>query len=120
MYGAVIHANIISMILHDDFVNVFPGWLDITIGIIIVFLNILLFSVIYRKLSRWYDGLTKMIQVLELMVLLFLIIMFFHWFTLKLTLTLAFVGIGLAGDGLEFFYSVIMNLFSRESFLVSR
>jgi hypothetical protein len=46
--------------------------------------------------------------------MLFLIIMLFHYFTLKLTLTLAFVGIGLAGDGLEFFYSVVMNLFSRE------
>ena len=114
MYGVVIHANIVSMILHTDFVHVLPGWLDVSIGIIIVFFNILLFSVIYRKLSRWYDGLTKMIQVLELVIMLFLIIMLFHYFTLKLTLTLAFVGIGLAGDGLEFFYSVVMNLFSRE------
>jgi predicted ferric reductase len=72
------------------------------------------FTVIYRKLSRWYDGLTKLLQLIELIILLFLIIMFFHWFTLKLNLTLAFAGIALAGDGLEVFYSVVMNLFSRE------
>ncbi len=114
MYGVVIWANIISMILHQDYVNVLPIWLETSVGIIIVFFNIMFFSVLYRKMSRWYDGLTKMIQLIELMLLLFLIIMFFHWFSLKLNLTLAFAGIGLAGDGLEFFYSVFMNLFSRE------
>lgn len=114
MYGVVIHANIISMILYEDYVNVLPPWLEASLGIIIVFFNIMFFSVLYRKLSKWYDGLTKLLQLIELVILLFLIIMFFHWFTLKLNLTLAFAGITLAGDGLEVFYSVVMNLFSRE------
>jgi hypothetical protein len=53
------------------------------------------------------------LQLIEIMILLFLIIMFFHWFNMKLNLTVAFAGIALAGDGLEVFYSVVMNLFSR-------
>ncbi|HLF34142.1 MAG TPA: CHASE2 domain-containing protein [Cyclobacteriaceae bacterium] len=113
MYGVVIHANIIAMILNRDYVRTFPIWMDAAIGIIIVFFNIMFFTVIYRKLSKWYDGVTKLFQLIELMILLVLIIMFFHWFSLKLTLTFAFYGIALAGDGLEVFYSVVMNLFSR-------
>jgi CHASE2 domain-containing sensor protein len=113
MYGVVIHANIIAMILNKDYVRTIPVWMDSAIGIIIVFFNIMFFTVIYRKLSKWYDGVTKLFQLIELMILLVVIIMFFHWFSLKLTLTFAFTGIALAGDGLEVFYSVVMNLFSR-------
>lgn len=114
MYGVVIHANIISMILNQEYINILPPWLENAIGIVIVFFNNMFFLVIYRRLSRWYDGLTILIQLFELMGLLYLIIMFFHWFSLKLNLTLAFVGIGLAQNSLELFFSVFMNLFSRE------
>jgi CHASE2 domain-containing sensor protein len=114
MYGLVIHANIIAMILDGEFVNSLPVWLEIVMGILLTFFNIVFFSVIYRRLSKWYDGFTKLLQLIELLILLFLIIMVFHWFSLKLNLTLGFAGIALAGDGLEVFYGVIMNLFSRE------
>jgi CHASE2 domain-containing sensor protein len=114
MYGVVIHANIVSMILNEDYVNILPSWMEHFIGGIMTFLNILFFSIIYRTLPKWYDGTTKLIQVLELIILLFLLIMIFHRFALKLTLTLGFAGIALAGDGLEVFYGVVMNLFSRE------
>ena len=40
--------------------------------------------------------------------------MIFHWFGMKVTFALGFAGIALAGDGLEVFYGVVMNLFSRE------
>ena len=114
MYGLVIHANIVAMILNEDYINLLPEWVEHLIGVILTFFNILFFSVIYRTLPKWYDGTTKLIQVLELMILLFLIIMIFHLIGLKLNLTLGFAGIALAGDGLEVFYGVVMNLFSRE------
>ncbi len=100
MYGVVIHANIVSMILHKSYINVLPPWLEHSIGIIIVYFNIAFFTIIYRKLSRWYDGLTKMMQLIELLLFTIIIIMFFNKFDLKLNLTLAFAGIALAGDGL--------------------
>jgi len=48
------------------------------------------------------------------LLLIFLLIEFFDWFTLKLSLTIAFAGIALAGNLVEVFYSIVMNLFSRE------
>jgi len=114
MYGVVIHANIVAMILNQDYINKLPDWVEHIIGVLMTFVNILFFSVIYRKLPKWYDGITKLIQVLELMVLLFLLIMAFHLLDIKINLILGMAGIALAGDGLEVFYGVIMNLFSRE------
>lgn len=114
MYGVVIHANIVSMIINEDYIGKLPDWLEHMIGVFLTFLNIVFFSLIYRRIPKWYDGTTKVIQLIELLLFLFLIIMIFHWFNLKLNITLGMAGIALAGDGLEVFYGVIMNIFSRE------
>ncbi len=114
MFGAVIHANIASMNIKEDYINKLPIWLEALIGVILVFGNIIFFTLIYRRVPKWYDGATKVIQLVEIMVILFLIIMVFHWFSLKLNLTLGIAGIALAGDGLEVFYGVIVNSFSKE------
>jgi CHASE2 domain-containing sensor protein len=114
MYGVVIHANIVSMIINEDYIGKLPDWLEHSVGALITFLNIVFFSLIYRRIPKWYDGTTKVIQLIELLLFLFLIIMIFHWFSLKVNITLGMAGIALAGDGLEVFYGVIMNIFSRE------
>jgi CHASE2 domain-containing sensor protein len=114
MYGVVIHANIVGMILDEDPINEMPEWLDALLGIILCFVNIVVFSWVYRRLPRWYDGITKLIQLMELMVLFFIIIYLFAEYSFKVNLTFGLAAVALAGDGLEVFYGVVMNLFNRE------
>ena len=115
MYGVVIHANIVSMILNDDYIDTFSQLNTIILGVLVCFLNVILFSWIYRRLPRWYDGLTKLIQVFELAVLAFFMVMVFNWFSFKLNLTITMAAVALAGDSLEVYYGVVKNLFRRES-----
>ncbi len=115
MYGPVIHANIVSMVLNEDYVDELGENRAIILGVIICFFNVVLFSWVYRRLPRWYDGITKLIQVFELMILTFLMVMFFYWFNFKLNLTYTLAAVALAGDSLEVYYGVIKNLFRRES-----
>lgn len=65
-------------------------------------------------LPKWYDGLTKAIQVIEAFLLLAIIIVVFYLFNYQLNLTLGIVAILLAGDSLEFYYGVVKNIFSKE------
>ena len=37
MYGVVVHANIISMIMEEDFINTVPEWISITLLILIIY-----------------------------------------------------------------------------------
>jgi len=115
MYGVVVHANITSMIMKEEYIDDTSDLQALLLAIVICFLNVALFSLIYKKLPRWYDGLTKLVQVLELMLLTFLMIMFFYWFNFKLNLTYTMAAVALAGDSLEVYYGVIKNLFRRES-----
>lgn len=113
MFGMTIHANIISMILNEDYIDVMSDWLSIGTSILLCFLNVYLFTIIYKKKQLWYDGLTKMIQIFEVILILFLIILIFHEFQYKLNITLGIVAILLAGDALEVYQGVINNLYKK-------
>lgn len=117
MYGAVVHANIISMILKEDFVNELNDkeGMGLILAIFICFLNVVVFTYIYRKLPTWYDGLTKLIQLVEIMLIIFLMVVIFSEYSFKLNLVVSIAAIALSGDVLEVFYGVIKNLFSKES-----
>jgi len=115
MYGPVIHANITSMIVNRDYVDRLSEWTENIIGVILCFLNVLLFSWIYRNMGPWYDGTTKLIQVVEVLLILLFIIYIFSWQSFKLELTVGLFAIALAGDLLEVFYGVIKNLFNKKS-----
>ncbi|MDH5599211.1 MAG: CHASE2 domain-containing protein [Cyclobacteriaceae bacterium] len=115
MYGVAVHANIVSNILKEDYIETLSEEKGIVLAVLICFLNVMLFSMIYRRLPRWYDGLTKLVQLLEILILMFLMVMIFHWFDLKVNLTYTIAAVALAGDSLEVYYGVIKNLFNKES-----
>lgn len=114
MFGVVIHANILSMILTGDYINKMSDTAAIIWGVILCYLNVVWFSIIYHRLPKWYDGMTKLIQVIEVFMLFAIVIIVFYFFEYQLNLTLAIGAILLAGDSLEFYYGVIKNLFSPE------
>jgi len=113
MYGVVVHANIISMILQGAPIDSLSIFWDIILGVLLCFLNVVLFSIIYHKLPKWYDGLTKLIQLAEVLVLVFIIILVFANHSFSLNLTIGLAAVALAGDSLEVYYGVVDNLLVR-------
>ncbi|WP_420317950.1 CHASE2 domain-containing protein [Ekhidna sp.] len=124
MYGGVIHANIVSMILNENYIFYLEEWQKIAVAFIMLFLNIMAFSWIYKKLPKWYDGITKVIQLVEFVGIIYIMIYFMDIFSFKLDLTLLLFAVALSGDGLEVFYGVVKNSLSKEGrkelFKVSR
>ncbi|MFK7953904.1 MAG: CHASE2 domain-containing protein, partial [Ekhidna sp.] len=124
MYGGVIHANIVSMIINEDYIFYLSETQKIIIALIGLFLNIMAFSWVYKKLPKWYDGITKLLQLIQLLGLIYVMIYALDLYNLKLDLTWLLLGIALSGDGLEVFYGVIKNIFTKdgrkELFRVSR
>ena len=114
MFGGVVHANIVSMILDDDQIDAMGegmGWFWAIFG---CFINVIIFSLIYKRIPRWYDGITKLMQLVELMVLFFVVIWVFDGYNYRLNLTITIISIALSGDALEVYYGVVKNAFTRE------
>ena len=115
MYGAVVHANITSMLANGRFINEIDdskGW-GILRAIGICLFILMIFSLIHFRYKVWYDGLTKLIQVLELLGVLFVIVWIFHDYNIKLNLLLSTLVIVLYGDLLEVYYSLIWNIYRK-------
>ena len=112
MFGVVVHANIISMILNQDYIGKQSEKSGIITALIICFITVVFFTWIYKRLPQWYDGLTKALQLLIVLIMFSANVFIFHWFNYKTSLTLATILIALTGDSLEVCYGLIKNLFS--------
>lgn len=113
MFGMTIHANIIAMILNKDYINLMPNWLSVLLSVFLCYINVYLFTIIFKHKQLWYDGLTKTIQIAEAVILLYIIILIFHELAYKLNITLGIVALLLAGDALEVYQGVIKNTYYK-------
>lgn len=113
MYGGVVHANIISMVLDRSYINQLSEFQGIVFAIVLCFLNVALFSLIYRRLSRWYDGITKLFQLFEIGLLVFGVIYLLDFYNFKAEIGLALFAVAIAGDSLEVYYGVVKNSFTK-------
>jgi CHASE2 domain-containing sensor protein len=112
MFGLVVHANIVAMILNEDYVSQLEEWALFVIAFTVCFLNVALFSYIDRKFPVWFDGLSVIIQVLEIVLVSALIVFVFTTYTLKLNLTLAIASMALIGPCFDIFKSLEKTLFN--------
>jgi len=113
MFGVVVHANIVSMILREDYVQQMANWQEAAMAIILCLLNVALFSLINTNMPLWYDGITKLLQFIQLFLYSILMVFIFHWFQFKLSITLTLAAVALVGDIYEVYMSVIKNTFFK-------
>jgi CHASE2 domain-containing sensor protein len=97
MFGMVVHANIVAMILNEDYVDELPDWSKIAIATILGLLTVALFIVIDERLPIWYDALSVLIQVIQLLLISGLVVYSFVTFTIKLEMSLSLAIIALVG-----------------------
>ena len=110
MFGLVVHANIVSMILNGDFIDQLQEWHKYLIAFVFCFFNIALFFYINSKFPVWFDSLSLVIQVIQIVLLMLFTVMVFAWFNFKLDLTLTLITIALAGPVFEFYDNVLTSL----------
>ncbi|MBK9247029.1 MAG: CHASE2 domain-containing protein [Ignavibacteria bacterium] len=107
MYGLVIHANVISMILHRSFITELPRWISILLAIIICYGNMLVFNRIFEKYPTYFELISAVILLAEPIALLVAMISLFLYFNLSIDLTVAVLATFLSANSLE----IYLNLF---------
>lgn len=92
MYGVVVHANIIAMILNENYIDEMSTNWTFVMNIFIIFINIILFQYLYSKLELFWDGATLLITVFQSLLFILIIVYIFNNYNYKLnfgTATLA-------------------------------
>lgn len=109
MYGVVIHANIIRMILDGHYIREIPGWLSFLLAVFFCYANVLVIHRIYRRFNQAFHGMTRILQMLEFVVIFFLIAVLFHYFRIKFDFGLGILALLLAYDIIMIYESLIRN-----------
>lgn len=112
MFGLVLHANVVAMILNEDYINTTPDWVEYIAAFLVCLFTIALFIMIDQKLPTWFDALSFFIQVVLLIVISGVIIYAFTTFNLMLELGLAMGVTALVGPCYDVFKS-LQNEYNR-------
>lgn len=107
MYGVVVHANIISMIMNEDYVEELAEWQKYFFAIAICLINVALFWLILAKTPILFDTLSISLQIIQLAFFMGLIPYVLAWYQLKLDLTLGLAVLALVGPCFEIYISII-------------
>ena len=110
MFGVVVHANIVSMILNGDFIDELEEWHKYSIAFVFCFINIALFFYINAKYPVWFDSVSLTLQVMQILLLMGFTVWIFGESSFKLDLTITIVTIALAGPVFEFYDNVLTSL----------
>jgi CHASE2 domain-containing sensor protein len=111
MYGVVVHANAVSMILNEDYVNQLEEWEQWAIAIVVCFLNVALFSLIHNKIPKWFDALSIVLQLFQIILFTFIMVYIFSLANFKLNLTTTLAALALVGTCYEIYESVVKTVF---------
>lgn len=111
MYGVVVHANTISMILRQDYIDSMPNWLSHVIGFLLTYLVFAAFRGIFNDYKVWYDGLTKLLSIIIVLIMLFVELAIFDTFSYRVSFHVLYFGvIAFSGDFLEIYYGLFKNI----------
>lgn len=93
MYGVTIHANIISTILNEGYINFIPSWISTILAFVVCLLNVNFIRKVKRKLTDYYGGISKLLIFTQSILILVINVNLFLLCNYKMSFTLMLVGL---------------------------
>jgi len=116
MNGITIHANIISMIINQNYINMMSGWLSFLIAFLLCYFNIAFLIHTFIHGPKWLHFFSKIIQLMVSVVILLLVFYVFRLFHYQIESTLTITAIILSVDVLYFYNGFVVWLNQRYHF----
>lgn len=110
MYGVVVHANIVSMILNENYISELPTWANFLLMFFITYFSVILFSYLFHRVGYWYDAATIILQLIIFLLILYAGLKSFQWYNLKIGINTAIISVIIAGIAIEIYYGLIEKL----------
>lgn len=113
MYGVVIHANIISMINANDYINELPFILTLLIAFFICYTSIYLLHLLRSSYPNLYEALSKLYILLLVILYFFIAVYIFYLYNIKMNLTLTLISIFVLPTSIQIYENYLNPLFQK-------
>jgi CHASE2 domain-containing sensor protein len=116
MNGIIVHANILSMILENNYIKQMPEWVGWLAAIVIGWLHMSLFIRYYLESHIWFHLVAKIAQIISALFFVYLGMQIFNKFRIKLDMELTLVVIVLAVDIIYFYEAFAVWMHKKYKF----
>lgn len=113
MYGVMVHANIISMIRHDQFIHRGSGWLFALIAFLITYLHVVPFIHFFVKQHLWYHVFAKLFQLVSLFVITWMLFWLLEDFRISVNIKYLFIAIFVSVDVLYLYEALVAIVYRK-------
>lgn len=103
MNGIIVHANILSMALENNFIKKFPWWGNWLLAIIVCWLHMSFFIHYYLESHIWFHLAAKIAQVLSAIFFVWLGIEMYNSYHMKVNMKYSLITIVMAVDVIYFY-----------------
>lgn len=103
MNGIVVHANILSMVLDDNYIKKLPSWFGWLVAIFIGWLHMSFFVRYYLENHIWFHLVAKIAQLASAIFFVYLGIYLFDQYRIKLDMKMTLIVIVMAVDVIYFY-----------------
>lgn len=111
MYGVVVWANIISMMLENEYYNRLPFWMSQVLIILIIYFNMSLLTYLRLKRPRLYEPVSIIWTFLELFLLFWLMLGSFYLLKTEIELSGLFFAVLIGKQGYEVWVDSLKLMF---------
>jgi len=115
-YGVEIHANIISMVLGQNYINESPKWITYLIAFIVCMLHMYAFIFLFVHKHKWFHLGAKTIQLLSFALIVFVSLIVYGFLNVKLEPGYIVIGVLLSCDALYFYEAFVAYAHNRFGF----
>ena len=109
MYGLVIHANVLSMMLDNNYINASSPWVTRIVSFIFVFILVCIFRQFFLTFNPGYFKAARIIQLGIFFALFLLATLLFYKYNYRLNLTLVLVGVVISWDIVKIYQHVFIK-----------
>ena len=110
MYKIIITANVISMVITDDYFNEFSTWYVLLIAFIVCYLNMVFFGYIGYRATRWFEIVSALTFFIESFAVVFLTVNLFYEYKVDVNLTIIVIVAALSTVVYELYTDTIKPL----------
>lgn len=116
MNGIIVHANIISMILENNYIRKMPEWAGWLAAILIGWLHMSLFIRYYLESHIWFHLVAKIAQIISALFFVYMGMLVYNKFRIRVDMELTLVVIVLAIDIIYFYEAVAVWMHKKFKF----
>lgn len=113
IYGILIQANIVSMIINKDFYYIMPDWIGFFIAFVITYLNFHIFFLISGKKVEWYEIVSNASFLIESFGILLLTVLFYGYYNIEAKLTIPLLSVAITVFIFEVYRDTIKPMSKR-------